>query len=245
MHASTVDQLPTCCHLALVLTIEQLLLPHLKLSASRHLARANILTKWEKIYRDSLRCANNFKPGHIQLPELREALGLDDTLVSERKRLRRADELPWFAGEFARGDGCLGLSPRILLGWEVCPSKVRPHAYPDMLCALDPTEMVMNRIVGDQLPLTSPPLKIFGEDGDEEYTDLRDASEANTSKLGNDSETRVLPPTKQPKRLVVFQWSPLPVSQAHTPPPALLDTLLALGFRHERETSKWFLVGSW
>jgi hypothetical protein len=51
-----------------------------------------------------LRCANNFKAGHIQLPELREALGLDDTLVSEYERLRRADQLPWFAGEFGRGD---------------------------------------------------------------------------------------------------------------------------------------------
>lgn len=51
-----------------------------------------------------LHCLDYFAAGSIRLPELRDALGLDDPYASERERWRRLDELPWFAGDFGRGN---------------------------------------------------------------------------------------------------------------------------------------------
>jgi len=45
-----------------------------------------------------LQFLDRFKPGQIQSPVLRDALGLDDHLLDSRSRLRRIDELPWYHG---------------------------------------------------------------------------------------------------------------------------------------------------
>lgn len=51
-----------------------------------------------------VRCLDYFAAGSIRLPELRDALGLDDQFISEHEQWRRFDELPWYAGEYARGN---------------------------------------------------------------------------------------------------------------------------------------------
>ena len=96
-----------------------------------------------------LQFLDRFKPGQIQSPVLRDALGLDDHHLDSRSRLRRIDELPWYHGMMKWGyppgyssvQGMHSRSSRSLH----CGISI----YNTSTLRADPFEVIRKRILGE------------------------------------------------------------------------------------------------
>lgn len=164
-----------------------------------------------------LDCLNRFVPGRIQLPELRNALGLDDLFLSDLERRRKSDELPWYAGDWGnRGMIVWGYPPGFYASERMCPAICSIQLT--LTVKTDPTETVKRRILGPDEPHDDVSLKIFDGDGFEESTAEvgADMEDRKTSDVETKSEPRPLQ-RWVPYPTTLFQWELLPVSQVYVP----------------------------
>ncbi|KAF9516352.1 hypothetical protein BS47DRAFT_1340973 [Hydnum rufescens UP504] len=150
-----------------------------------------------------LEFVSRFKPGQIQTPELRDALGLDDPYLDSSSRLRRIDELPWYHG---------------MMKWGY------PPGYSSVQ---DPIDVVSRRILGEDETsdfISGPPLLAVYDDADTGELGAFGSCAPQAPIISPSSPSPRAP--SDPRRWVdfpttLFKSSLLPVSTVYIPLPPL------------------------